>query len=102
MITAEFFLISILIQEKAPPSPPPQTTTQIKDDEKTTTSRSTPSGKEPVIKEENKQESMSLLLPKLIRAERTKKPPRAIWPRWYPPTGIKMLCSLNFSFEECR
>lgn len=39
------------------------------------------------IKEENKQESMSLLLPKLIRAERTKKPPRAIWPRWYPPTA---------------
>lgn len=79
--------ILVKTEEKALPahSSPAQVTTQIKEEEKTP--RSTPYGKEPMIKEENKQESMSLLLPKLIRAERTKKPPRAIWPRWYPPTG---------------
>ncbi|KAL5261561.1 hypothetical protein ACHWQZ_G007316 [Mnemiopsis leidyi] len=73
------------ILERAPPSPPQIATTQLNEEEKTT--KSTSSGKESVVKDENKQESMSLLLPKLIRAERTKKPPRAIWPRWYPPTG---------------
>ena len=81
----------LIFQEKSLPahSPPAPVTTQIKEEEKTP--RSTPFGKEPMIKEENKQESMSLLLPKLIRAERTKKPPRAIWPRWYPPTGKNTL-----------